>query len=71
MTTEAQLVPFSFPVTDAPTTESITSSIPQHSPAERRALIAEIKAELTRQDAVLVAHYYTDEDIQKLAEEIE
>ena len=69
MTTEAQLVPFSFPLTEVPTTESITASIPEHSPAERRALIAEIKAELKRQNAVLVAHYYTDMDIQKLAEE--
>jgi quinolinate synthase len=69
MASESQLVPFTFPVTDVPTTESITSSIPEHSPAERRALIAEIKAELKRQDAVLVAHYYTDVDIQQLAEE--
>ncbi|RUM92007.1 MAG: quinolinate synthase [Thiothrix sp.] len=69
MTSESQLVHFTFPVTGVPTTESITSSIPKHSPAERRALIAEIKAELKRQDAVLVAHYYTDVDIQQLAEE--
>ena len=45
------------------------SSIPLHDPAARSALIAEIKAELKRQDAVLIAHYYTDADIQKLAEE--
>jgi quinolinate synthase len=69
MTIATRLVPFSFPVTDVPTTESITASIPAHSASEHRALIAEIRAELKRQDAVLIAHYYTSADIQKLAEE--
>jgi len=69
MTTATRLVSFSFPVTDVPTTESITASIPARSASERRALIAEICAELKRQDAVLIAHYYTSADIQKLAEE--
>lgn len=36
---------------------------------ERERLEAEIRAELIAQDAVLVAHYYTDDTIQRLAEE--
>ncbi|WP_111495939.1 MULTISPECIES: quinolinate synthase NadA [Marinobacter] len=36
---------------------------------EKQRLEAEIKAELKARDAVLVAHYYTDADIQRLAEE--
>lgn len=36
---------------------------------EKRRLEDEIKAELKARDAVLVAHYYTDPDIQRLAEE--
>jgi len=37
--------------------------------AERDVLIARIKILLKQQDAVLVAHYYTDPDLQWLAEE--
>jgi quinolinate synthase len=37
--------------------------------AERAALMAEIKALMKQQDAVLVAHYYTNADLQDLAEE--
>ena len=36
---------------------------------EKAELEACIKAELKARDAVLVAHYYTDPDIQRLAEE--
>lgn len=39
-----------------------------HSPTENAALIAEIKVLLAQEDAVLVAHYYTDPEIQALAE---
>ena len=42
---------------------------PALSPETRERLLADIKAELKRQDAVLVAHYYTDADLQALAEE--
>jgi quinolinate synthase len=69
MTTELNISPISFPVGEVPTTASITAQTPEHSAAEKRALIAEIKAELERQDAVLVAHYYTNADIQRVAEE--
>lgn len=69
MSAEAKIAPFSIPLKEVPTTASITSEIPEHSPAEKRAIVAEIKAELERQDAVLVAHYYTNADIQQIAEE--
>lgn len=36
---------------------------------ERQALIARIKQLLKEQDAVLVAHYYTEDDLQMLADE--
>lgn len=38
-------------------------------PGERQTLIARIKRLLAEQDAVLVAHYYTAADLQRLAEE--
>ena len=69
MTSTSNIADFSIPVGFVPSTESITSAIPSHTPAEKRALVAEIKAELARQDAVLVAHYYTDAELQKIAEE--
>lgn len=40
-----------------------------HTPAEKLALRERIKALLKAQDAVLVAHYYTDPELQSLAEE--
>lgn len=42
---------------------------PEHSPEEKAALKERIKALLQQRDAVLVAHYYTDADLQALAEE--
>jgi quinolinate synthase len=41
----------------------------QLSPAQESALIEQIKARLIREDAVLIAHYYTAPAIQALAEE--
>ncbi len=69
MSAELKIAPFTIPLQEVPTTASITASTPEHSAAEKRAIIAEIKAELERQDAVLVAHYYTSADIQQVAEE--
>lgn len=40
-----------------------------HTPEEKLALRARIKELLIREDAVLVAHYYTDPELQSLAEE--
>jgi len=42
---------------------------PDYAPGERTALIAEIKTLLSEKNAVLVAHYYTDEDLQMIADE--
>jgi quinolinate synthase len=42
---------------------------PEYTPGEREDLIAEIKTLLREKDAVLVAHYYTDEDLQMIADE--
>ncbi len=42
---------------------------PHLAPEDKTALKARIKALLAERDAVLVAHYYTDGDLQELAEE--
>jgi len=42
---------------------------PAYAAGESAALKAEIKALLAEKDAVLVAHYYTDEDLQQIADE--
>jgi quinolinate synthase len=42
---------------------------PDYAPGERDELIARIKRLLEEKDAVLVAHYYTDADLQALADE--
>jgi len=52
-----------------PSTKSILDAIPEHTEEEKQALKDEIKKELKKQDAVLVAHYYTDGELQELAEE--
>jgi quinolinate synthase len=41
---------------------------PSYQPGERDALIEEITRLLKEKDAVLVAHYYTDEDLQLIAD---
>ncbi len=69
MTSENGTVSIEIPVVREPNTADILASIPQYSAAEKRAVEAEIKAELKRQNAVLVAHYYTDADLQRIAEE--
>lgn len=43
--------------------------VPAYSDAEKTSLRERIKALLKARDAVLVAHYYTDEELQRLAEE--
>lgn len=65
---EAANIPF-IPVTEVPITAQVQGSLPQLDEQSREKLIARIKQQLQEQDAVLVAHYYTDEDIQRLAEE--
>ncbi len=41
----------------------------EYAPGERAELISQIKLLLQKEDAVLVAHYYTSSDLQQLAEE--
>lgn len=60
----AVFIPPAHPVTDVPPVLEETLQ-----PGEREALIARIKHLMREQDAVLVAHYYTSGDLQRLAEE--
>lgn len=64
MTTVSIPIPPARPVTDVPPVveEELEAG-------EREALVARIKQLLIEQDAVLVAHYYTSGDLQRLAEE--
>lgn len=57
------------PVYPVPTTAKIESALPLYSPEEKQQVIATIKQKLIEQDAVLVAHYYVSEDLQRLADE--
>ncbi len=54
---------------DSPITAEVMQYLSHPSPAERLRLIDEIKRLLKSKDAVLVAHYYVHEDLQRLAEE--
>lgn len=56
------------PAVRAPATADVLSRRPVLSDTERTALIDRIQRLLKRQDAVLVAHYYVDREIQALAE---
>jgi quinolinate synthase len=60
------------PHQDSPgTTYPLPGSVaqPAYDAGERDTLIAEIKQLLKEKDAVLVAHYYTDDDLQMIADE--
>ena len=57
------------PTFKTPITAQIESLRPHYSADEKEALKNEIKKLLKEQDAVLVAHYYVDQDLQELAEE--
>jgi quinolinate synthase len=54
---------------DSPITAQVMAHLPHPSPAERQQLVERIKRLLREKDAVLVAHYYVHEDLQRLAEE--
>lgn len=53
----------------APVTADVCALAPYYSDAERCEKMGRIRDRLKALDAVLVAHYYVDEDIQRLAEE--
>ena len=57
------------PVIKAPITAQVEALRPHYTPEQKQAIKAKIKQKLTEQDAVLVAHYYVDQDLQELAEE--
>ncbi len=52
-----------------PKTIDIINAIPKISDTEKKHLLVKIKQELKKQDAVLVAHYYTAKDLQQLADD--
>lgn len=52
-----------------PITAEIQAQLPSFEPAERAATIKKIKQLLIKKNAVLVAHYYTHQDLQEIAEE--
>ena len=54
---------------DAPVTTEVEARLPHPSAAERQQLQHQIKQLLKEKDAVLIAHYYVHEDLQRLAEE--
>ena len=60
----AQAAPFAYPATRA-----VEAGRTEHAGAERAALMARARALLAREDAALVAHYYTHPDLQELADE--
>ncbi len=57
------------PPVEIPDDTIITQKAPPLSPPERDALFARAKKLLAEKDAVLVAHFYTDPDLQLLADE--
>ena len=57
------------PLRDVPVTADVLGAAPRYAGARRREIKQKIKRQLAAQDAVLVAHYYTDGDIQEIADE--
>ena len=62
-------VEFAVPLKGIPETAVIQSNLPVYNTEQRAEKIANIKRLLKRENAVLVAHYYTNEDLQMIAEE--
>lgn len=52
-----------------PITAEIQAQLPHYSDLKRAELVDRIKELLIKQNAVLVAHYYTHEDLQEIAED--
>lgn len=57
------------PLFHVPSTAHVTAGLHHLSDEQREALIARIKQRLRERNAVLVAHYYVDESLQRLADE--
>lgn len=60
---------FAIPSFNVPVTQWVESTQPTYTKESKAAVIQRIKALLHAQNAVLVAHYYVDADVQQLAEE--
>jgi quinolinate synthase len=56
-------------IRDFPATREVEAAQPHFSGEQKQEVIARIKRLLEEQDAVLVAHYYVDADLQQLADE--
>jgi len=56
-------------IENVPVTADVIANHRQYTAAERNRVIARIKQLLQEQDAVLVAHYYTDAELQMIADE--
>ncbi len=65
----SQLTAPIIPSFKTPATAQIESLRPHYTAEQKEAVKDEIKKLLKEQDAVLVAHYYVDQDLQELAEE--
>lgn len=61
-------IEFAVPLKGIPETAVIQSNLPIFSEQQREEKIANIKRLLIKENAVLVAHYYTNEDLQMIAE---
>ena len=57
------------PIFDTPVTAEVEALNPHYTPEKKEQVKLRIKELLVEQDAVLVAHYYVDADLQELAEE--
>ena len=57
------------PAIKVPLTAQVESLRPHYTPEQKADIKAKIAQKLKEQDAVLVAHYYVDQDLQELAEE--
>ncbi len=55
------------PLTDIPVTADVEACAPQYTAGERAEGLYRIKQRLREQDAVLVAHYYSDSDLQMIS----
>ena len=61
--------PINIPIIKVPPTALIESLNPHYTPEQKTVVKDKIKRLLKEQDAVLVAHYYVERDLQELAEE--
>ena len=60
---------FAVPLENVPETAVIQAGMPLYTAQQREEKIARIKHLLQKENAVLIAHYYTHETLQKIAEE--